>query len=120
MSIETVRSIPQPTSTPDITIDFSPHRESFSYSVGSTVYSPDDTYFAHIGEEITLTATVSIPDDIWIVGYEWDFGDGVKGFGNPATHTYALDNTHMQVGLTITDNLNRKWRARKAMYLREP
>ncbi len=118
---ETVLATPQPKPTPTISIDFSPHRDAFSYSVGATTYVPANTFYAHVGEALTLTATVVLADSVreWIVGYEWDFGDGTKGFGNPVTHTYSFNNPHTQVGLTVTDNLNRKWRARKAMYLKE-
>lgn len=117
---ENVREFKSPEATPQIQIDFSPHREPFAYSAGSVVYSPAGVYFAHAKETITFTATVDLanPATQHIIGYEWDFGDGSKGYGNPVTHIYNLDNENTQVRLTVTDNKNRKWIATKAMYLR--
>lgn len=118
---ETVREFKPSEATPQIQIDFSPHQEPFAYSAGSIVYSPDNVYYGHTLEEITFTATVKLgnPATQRIIGYEWDFGDGSKGYGNPVTHIYILDNENTQITLTITDNKNRKWVALKAMYLRD-
>ena len=120
--MDVIQSPIQATATPEIQIDFSPQHEAFSYSVGSTVYAPAGVYFAHVWEDLTYTATVILPnpDDGWIVSYEWDFGDGNQGFENPVTHFYTQANSNLQVSLTITDNLNRRWSACKAMYIIVP
>lgn len=43
----------------------------------------------------------------FLIGYEWDFGDGEKGEGMGPTHTY-LHPGHYLVTLTIRDNLGRR------------
>lgn len=117
---ENVRQFRPPSATCEISIDFSPHREAFSYSSGGTTYSPADTFYAHTGETITFAATVIPGIGQRIIGYRWDFGDGSIGYGNPATHKYTLPSEHIQVKLIVTDDSNRKHRALKAMYLRLP
>lgn len=119
--IETVREVPDPEGSPEISIEFSPHKEEYTYNVGGETVKPSPTvYYAHINEAVTLTATVTFanPTKQWAVGYRWDLGDGTIAYNNPATHTYTLPSTHLQVGLTVFDNKGQEWRARKAMYLK--
>jgi len=54
------------------------------------------------GDTITLDATAS-SDDGWIVGYQWDFGDGSTGSGDIMLHTYPHVGVYT-VTLTATDN----------------
>ena len=42
-------------------------------------------------------------DDVGIVSYVWNFGDGGSGSGQRATHAYSLPGT-FQATLTVTDN----------------
>jgi len=44
-------------------------------------------------------------DNMAIVSYEWDFGDGTKGTGLSADHTYAYSGTY-KVILTVKDAAN--------------
>jgi PKD repeat protein len=118
---EIVRELPAVEGTPDISIDFSPHKEEYQYNVGGSTVKPSPTaYYAHINETVTLTATVTFAntEKQWAIAYEWDLGDGTLAYNNPATHKYALPNEHLQVSLTVTDNFGQEWRARKAMYLK--
>lgn len=119
MSItETVRQYPAPEPTPNIRIDFSPHKEAYTYNVGEESYAPANTFYGKTGEVITFTATVTFAGSNQLaVGYEWFFGDGATGATNPATHTYTLT-SEMPVTLIITDNRGVKWRAYKTMYLK--
>jgi len=54
------------------------------------------------GDTITFDATAS-SDDGWIVGYQWDFGDGSTGSGDVVLHTYPNVGVYI-VTLTVTDN----------------
>jgi KaiC/GvpD/RAD55 family RecA-like ATPase/PKD repeat protein len=55
------------------------------------------------GKNVTFNATNSYDADGQIESYFWDFGDGLTGTGNIATHAYA-DNGTYTVKLTTTDN----------------
>jgi len=54
------------------------------------------------GDIVTFDATAS-SDDGWIVGYQWDFGDGSTSSGDVAPHTYPNVGVYI-VTLTTTDN----------------
>ena len=59
------------------------------------------------GETITFNASASYAtspfENITIVSYEWDFGDGATGTGVITTHAYGESGTYV-VTLTVTDN----------------
>lgn len=87
--------------------------------VGEATIKPANTFYAHVTEVVTLTATVTFATTKqYAIGYRWDFGDGSKGYSNPATHTYTQTNASMQVSLVVTDNRGVEWTARKSMYLK--
>jgi len=54
-----------------------------------------------INTQVTFEASVS-SDNLGIVSYEWDFGDGTTGSGETATHTYTKEGTYT-VTLTVRD-----------------
>jgi PKD repeat protein len=54
------------------------------------------------GDDIQFDASAS-SDDVEIVSYSWDFGDGSFGSGERETHSYSLAGTY-RVTLTVTDN----------------
>jgi len=60
-----------------------------------------------IGETITFNASASYHtspfENITIIDYEWNFGDGSKGTGMIATHVYGEPGIY-NVTLTVTDN----------------
>ena len=43
-------------------------------------------------------------DDLGIVSYDWDFGDGMAGSGVMVTHEYAMSGTYTVI-LTVTDTI---------------
>jgi len=55
----------------------------------------------NVGETVTFDAGAST-DNVAIVSYEWEFGDGTKGTGKTTTHVYAKPGTYM-VTLTVKD-----------------
>ncbi|UCH35164.1 MAG: PKD domain-containing protein [Armatimonadota bacterium] len=57
-----------------------------------------------INREATFTSNAHDPNP-WgeILAYEWDFGDGGTGTGNPASHTYTVPGTY-NVCVTLTDD----------------
>ncbi len=63
------------------------------------------------GAAVSFNASAS-SDDVAIVGYEWDFGDGATGTGQTTTHVYTDPGTYTAVlivrdaaGNTDTDSL---------------
>ena len=64
---------------------------------------------ANAGEDQTASVGATVPfdasgssDNVGIVSYEWDFGDGTTGTGETTTHIYADLGTHT-VTLTVSD-----------------
>jgi PKD repeat protein len=52
---------------------------------------------------VTVDGSASADSDGTVAGYAWDFGDGSKGTGATASHTYTEAGTY-QVALTVTDD----------------
>jgi PKD repeat protein len=53
------------------------------------------------GSKVTFSAAGS-SDNVGVVSYEWDFGDGTTGTGLTSTHTYGKEGNYT-VSLTVTD-----------------
>jgi PKD repeat protein len=53
-------------------------------------------------EIVTFDASAST-DNVGIVSYEWNFGDGTTGIGRTTTHTYTNETTYT-VTLTVKDS----------------
>ena len=53
------------------------------------------------GSKVTFSAAGS-SDNVGVVSYEWDFGDGTTGTGLTSTHTYETEGNYT-VSLTVTD-----------------
>jgi hypothetical protein len=81
-----------------IDISSSPEGTTVGFTVGGDVFTTDFKYTEY-ATPITFTATGDTEDFIL---YEWDFGDGTRGFGNPIVHTYLIDNPHLQVKVRAT------------------
>jgi DNA-binding beta-propeller fold protein YncE len=54
-----------------------------------------------------------------IVGFQWDFGDGVQTDGQKATHTYRLPGSY-RASLTVRDDLGAEGRERVEITVLEP
>lgn len=100
---------------PEVSFTTSPQESQFTYTVGSTTYSPAGAYWSMVNGTITFTATFA---GATVIEYHWDFGDGVEGWGNPVTHIYEIPNQHIQAVLRVTDTLGRRFYTRKQMYLK--
>jgi PKD repeat protein len=59
------------------------------------------------GKELSFSADKSTDQGGSVVDYSWDFGDGAKGNGVSATHTYQNPGTYT-VTLEVTDDKNGK------------
>jgi hypothetical protein len=114
---EVVRQPAAVESTPTVSFDFSPHGGAFSYSSSLATYSPAGAFYAASNTSLTFTSSVSFGRSTeYATGYEWDFGDGNRGFGASVSHTYKNPGT-TQVSLTVIDNKGRRWYTRKQLYL---
>jgi PKD repeat protein len=65
------------------------------------------TYYARENLEVRFDASQSYDPFGKITGYEWDFGDGEKGYGEKTSHFYSATGTY-NVKLTVTDNAGNK------------
>ena len=111
----TVVVVPGPTATQTPVLAASPTTEAGPTVVVTTdacqdndppVAQDNGPYTAMLGKGqafITFKATGSSDPDGSIVKYEWDFGDGVTGTGQTATHGYTSAGSYT-VTLTVTDN----------------
>jgi hypothetical protein len=72
--------------------------------------APDqsDIFYTNTNVELSFTATVRLDPGDYIVEYIWDFGDGTKGYGPTAKHTYIQTTETMRVSLCVLDNHRRK------------
>jgi len=68
--------------------------------VASFTYEPPTPY---VGEAATFNASVSYDPDGTIVGYAWDFGDGMSATDMIVNHAYSEEGTFTTT-LTVTDN----------------
>jgi PKD repeat protein len=59
-------------------------------------------YMGPVGSAFTFDAGASSDPDGTIASYNWDFGDGVTGFGKTTTHAYTSAGIYI-VTLTVTD-----------------
>jgi PKD repeat protein len=69
--------------------------------------------------EITFTASVRVPEGDFIIAYEWDFGDGSKGYGQSVAHTYVAASPSTRAVLCVTDNHGRRFCRGKQVNLRK-
>ena len=81
----------------------SPNRLLYSMFGGGPVDSPPNATFTFscTGLDCTFDGSGST-DDLGIITYAWDFGDGQGGTGAVASHSYGSDGT-FTVRLTVTD-----------------
>lgn len=72
--------------------------------------APDqaDIFYTSANSELTFTASVRLDPGDYIIEYEWDFGDGTKGYGPSPKHTYKQTTVQMRVSLCVLDNHRRK------------
>lgn len=113
---------------PEIDFDIDPvsipwqELPGFPYQVnqpvtGAPAQSP--VYLTPGQSEITFTASVRIPEGDFIIAYEWDFGDGSKGYGNNVTHSYVAASPSTRAVLCVTDNHGRRFCRGKQVNLRK-
>lgn len=114
----TVNDIPEIEFDPTISFTTAPQGNQYTYVAGGTIYTPTGAYYTLTDTTITFTATVAFTDPgRQVIEYHWDFGDGVNGWGNPATHIYKGNSKHAQAVLRVTDDRGRQYYARKQMYI---
>jgi len=72
------------------------------HPIARFVYSP---LILHVGDEAIFDASTSTAEGGFIVGYNWDFGDGETATATEPfiTHVYARSGTY-EVSLNVTDN----------------
>ncbi len=125
----TIQSTRMRDSGPEINFSWSPQLIAYTLQVGGNIYpyglnepaigapAQPDIHRTAALQELTFVASVRVPDGIFITEYEWDFGDGVKGFGETVTHTYTTPSPSTRTRLCVTDNRGRRYCLGKPMNL---
>ena len=87
----------------NLTIEInSPHKVEVSFfDAAPPIAKAGQNRTVSQGENVTLDASDST-DNIGIVSYEWDFGDGTTGAGKTVNHIYEKPGTY-NVTLTVKD-----------------
>lgn len=114
---DNINVLPQAQAQPEISIGVAPEGDAVAYTVNGTTYTSDYKKVA-TQTEITLTATYTLPD-AEPLEFEWFFGDGIKGYGNPVTHTWIVANKNAKLALRITDSKRRVHTTSRQLYLEE-
>ncbi len=86
------------TQTESVTVSSSAEPEP---DVTSPVADAGDDMKVKTGSIVTFDGS-ACSDDVGIVNYEWDFGDGITGTGKTPTHTYTAEGNYA-VYLRVTD-----------------
>jgi PKD repeat protein len=102
--------------TEEVSFTTSPQGAAVSFTVGGDVYVSGANRTA-IDTAITFTATDSVENPL---RYEWDFGDGSKGYGNPVVHTYKINNPHLRAHLKVTGDDGKLYYSSQQIYLDDP
>jgi hypothetical protein len=114
---------------PEVNFDWSPKLIAYTLQVGGNIYpwrvnepvqgslAQDNIYRTAALQEITFVSGIRVPTGGFIVEYEWDFGDGVKGYGDTVTHSYTAASPSTRTRLCVTDNLGRRFCVGKPMNL---
>jgi hypothetical protein len=96
-----------------------------SYNSGAQIYDP--RFYVDqlpLGSPITFDALDAqglglpvVAATIPIINYQWDFGNGLTGFGSAATtqYTYGAPPPSAQCTLTVTDALGRQYSTAKRL-----
>lgn len=117
----TIQAPARPRPVPEVNFDWGPKSVPMTITVGGNTYpypgQPIINWTA-VNQEVIFTADVRTPDDGFITTYEWDFGDGTTGFGNPIAHTFLTASPAARVILTVTDNFRRRFSQGQYMRLR--
>jgi PKD repeat protein len=71
----------------------STYSSSITLDENTPVANAGPNQTANAGSPVTFDASGST-DNVGIVGYGWDFGDGTNGTGKTATHTYSGSGTY--------------------------
>lgn len=75
-------------------------------------------YLTSSNTELTFTADVKVAEGDFITEYEWDFGDGFRGYGPIVIHTYLTGSPSIRTVLCVTDNHGRRFCRGQTMRLR--
>lgn len=131
-----MRSDFPPRPKPEVKIEWFSHvRRPLEWSLGTEYlfsYSQSSLQARDLGKKPIFVTEVGIPvtfkakqtfqeTERFPVFWEWNFGDGLKGYGQEVQHVWSLAYPKgTQVVLTVTDNKGAKWRTREPMYIEPP
>jgi hypothetical protein len=93
-----------------LTVEMTTDHEVVAVFTESGIDSEDPIADAGADQTVDVDTTVvfdatNSSDDVDIVTYEWDFGDGATGTGAVTTHTYATPGSYV-VTLTVWDTMD--------------
>lgn len=125
----TIQSVSDVARTPEVTFDWGPKLIAYTLQVGGNTYpwlvnqpvqgaaASPLIYRTAALQDLTFTANVRVPAGDFITEYQWDFGDGRKGFGSVVVHQYTTPSTSTRTRLCVVDNHGRRFCVGKPMNL---
>lgn len=125
----TIQSSAVAVGQPEINFDWGPKLIAYSLQVGGNTYpwlinqpvqgagAQANIFRTAALQELTFTANVRMPIGTFVTEYEWNFGDGQKGYGEIVTHKYTTPSPSTRTRLCITDNRGRRFCIGKPMNL---
>lgn len=126
---QTIQTPPPIKQRPEINFAWSPQLIAYTLQVGGNTYpwpanqpvtgapAQPNIHRTAALQELTFEADVRVPEGTFITEYEWDFGDGEKGFGETVTHTYTTPSPSTRTRLCVTDNHGLRYCLGKPMNL---
>lgn len=114
---------------PEVNFSWSPRLIAYTLQVGGNSYpwlanqpsagapAQPNIHRTAALQELTFVAEVRVPEGFFVTEYEWDFGDGAKGYGETVTHMYTTPSPSTRTRLCVTDNYGRRYCVGKPMNL---
>lgn len=86
--MELLQSRPIDNNTYKVSFTCTPTHGTVSFTTTFATYTYADMFKHYINEVLSFTGAIVGSPIATVTEWEWDFGDGTRGIGNPATHTF--------------------------------
>lgn len=109
--------------SPLIDFTWTPTSGPVGFTIAPDTFPPGpETRFAAsltpIDTIITFTAVTSALAHQQFISFEWDFGEGGRGYGRSVKHSFPVKTTEGQVSLTVRDSRHRTYHRSKMINLK--